>query len=297
MFPMVPVDFKSDYYFKYRKSSMMRNDFRPRAPGTESAGSGFDMLPDQYMCDVYALHKDIPDQIRSNVDAPLQLDQSVTQFLTQQSLIQREGAFATRYLSTDSGWKIVVSGVATAPVAGQFRKWSDAASDPIEDIKSKSTEVQRGSGFRPNVLTMAQDVRDALDTNPAVIDRIKYSGGTSSTSPAQVTDVALAQLFGVDEIVISSAVQATTPEGAEEENFDFIVSGKVLLAYRTKNPGLMVPSAGYVFSWRNYIGNPEGVAVKKFRMEHLESDRVECSMAYDMKMVGADLGALFDEVV
>jgi hypothetical protein len=53
MFPVVPVEKQSDRYFTYTKADWFRDEMKIRAPGTESAGSGFnvDNTP-SYFCDI-----------------------------------------------------------------------------------------------------------------------------------------------------------------------------------------------------------------------------------------------------
>ena len=293
VFPMVPVESKSDLYFIYDKADMHRNDIRPRAPGTESAGSGFGISNDNYNCAVYSLHKDIDDQIRANADDPLDLDTAATQFLVGQSLIQREVTFAQKFMA-QSVWSLDYEGVASGPTGSQVLKWSDDASDPVADVKKAATAIHRLTGLRPNTLTMAQDVRDALDTNPSIIDRLKY--GQTSPGAVVVGDADLARVFGVERIIVSGAIINNAKEGAAANN-DFVIKGGVLLTYSAPAPSLMAPSAGYVFTWRGLLGNNEGVAIRRFRMEHLRSDRVEIDLAYDQKKVSSDLGAYFRTMV
>jgi hypothetical protein len=72
-----------------------------------------------------------------------------------------------------------------------------------------------------------------------------------------------------------------------------------LLCHVASAPGVEVPSAGYTFSWSglaaDYSG--QGLAMNKFRMEHLGGDRVEGQLAFDQKVVGAQLGYFFASVV
>lgn len=293
VFPMVPVEKSSDVYFRFNREDFWRNDFRPRAPGTESAGSGFGLDTDSYLCKTFALHKDVDDQIRSDVDAPIVMDTAVSQFLMQQSLIQREVNFAANYMA-NGVWTTNYEGVAATPTLPQVLKWSDDASDPVADVKRGMTAIHKLTGFRPNKLTLAQDVRDVLDTNPSIIDRLKY--GQTAGAPVTVTDSALAAMFGVDEILVSGAVINNAAEGAAL-NTDFVVKGGALLTYSAASASLMMPSAGYTFTWRGLLGNNEGVMTKKFRMEHLNSDRIETMLSYDQKVVGADLGAYFRTLV
>ena len=70
-----------------------------RAPGTESAGAGYDLSTDSYSANVIALHKDVADQIRQNADAPLDMDADATKFLTQQMMIKRDKDWASSFFS------------------------------------------------------------------------------------------------------------------------------------------------------------------------------------------------------
>ena len=56
----------------------------------------------------------------------------------------------------------------------------------------------------------------------------------------------------------------------------------------------MTPSAGYTFSWTGATGaSDSGGRIKRFRLELLESDRVEIQMSFDQKLVAPDLGYFF----
>ena len=68
VFPRVPVQKQSDLYWKYSKSDWRRTDAQKRAPGTETAGVGWKVDTGQYFAEVWAVHKDIDDQVRANAD-------------------------------------------------------------------------------------------------------------------------------------------------------------------------------------------------------------------------------------
>ena len=71
VFPVVPVDKKSDKYFVYTKNDWFRDEAQRRADATESAGSGYNLTTGTYSADVFAFHKDVGDQTVANADAPL----------------------------------------------------------------------------------------------------------------------------------------------------------------------------------------------------------------------------------
>ncbi|MGI4260843.1 hypothetical protein ACR2VJ_27520, partial [Klebsiella pneumoniae] len=132
-----------------------------------------------------------------------------------------------------------------------------------------------------------------LVEHPDIIARV-WNGQT--TGVAQVAYSDLAKVFRVDEVVVSGAIYNAAEEGAPFSG-QFVAAGVALLAYVARTPGLMTPSAGYRFNWRKFAGNGEGLRIKKFRMEQLESDRIEIGMSTDQKVVGADLGALFSAAI
>ncbi len=296
VFPLVPVQKRSDAYYVYDRSYWFRSEVQRRAPGTESAGGGYVLTTDTYFADVYALHKDIDDQIRANEDNPLNSDRDAVEWLNLQFMLEKERQFASTYMTT-SVWATDVTGVASSPTGAQVLRWSDAASNPIEDVRRYKLEVKRLTGLMPNVLTLGVEVYTALVDHVDIIDRIKYSGGVGPNNPARTTMDALAQLFEVDEIIVGSAVQNTAAEGVAASNA-FIVGKSALLSYRPPRPGILIPSAGYNFAWTGYLGGGLGAAqISRFRMEHLKSDRIEGEQAYDMKVVSPDLGVFFNTIV
>jgi len=286
-FPIIPVDKQSDIYWLYTKNDWFRDEAQQRAAGTESAGGGYSVdSSNTYYCKVYAFHKDVPDQVRANADAALDVDRDATMFVTQRLLIRREKEWHDKYFAAGKGWKDY-TGVAGVPAANQFKQWSDfTSSDPVNDIKVARMYIKTLTGFRPNTLVLQEEVFETLKLHPDIIDRYKY------TTAQVITADMLAKLFEVDRILVSGGVYATNNEGVTGA-YSFIASKGALLCYSAPNPGLLTPSAGYTFAWKGLSGMGYSTAIKNFRMEHLESDRIEGQAAFDCKIVAADLGAFF----
>jgi len=285
VFPIVPVSKQSDLYYVYEKDAFMRSDAQKRAPGRESAGTGYELSTDSYRADVYAVHKDISDQERANSDEPLDADRDATEFLTHQMLIRREKQFVNDYFTT-SIWNGSTTGTDVTP--GTL--WDASGSDPIVDVAAEIIAIKQKTGRRPNTLVVSEPVHMALKNNEAILDRI--SGGALPGRAAFVTRELLAQAFEVDNYVVASAVENTAAEGATFSG-SHIFGKNALLCYSEQNPGLRKPSAGYIFTWTGLLGGAAGIQISRFRMEHLKSDRVEAEMAWDMKVVSAELGAFF----
>lgn len=287
VFPNVPVGKKSDKYFTYTQGYWFRTDAQKRAPATESVGTGYGVSTDDYVCDVYAIHHDIADQIRANADNPLNLDREGTMFVTRQLLLKRELDWVTAFFAA-SKW----TGSTTAGDITPGTKWENVASTPIEDITAQIIAVAKKTGYRPNTFICGPEVWDKLRNHPDIVDRMK------TTDDKIVTEALVGRLIGVPRLFVAWAVKNTANEGATA-SYDFMFGKNALLLYAAPSPGLMVPSAGYTFSWTGYAPGqgPEGNVISTFRMQHLKADRVEGEMTYALKQVAPTLGVYFSACV
>lgn len=299
VFPNVPVSKQSDRYFVFDRGDFNRDEAQKRAPGTESSGGGYniDNTP-TYFADVWAHHKDLPEQVRANADAAIDVERGAAEYVMHKMLIKKEKDWVSNYFA-GSVWTNDYDGVAAAPGANQTIQWSDQTSgNPISDIRSAKTAILQSTGFEPNTLVIGQEVFDALVDHPDIVDRIKYSGGVGPNNPAIVNEQSLAALFGVARVLVAKAIENTADEGQTAAH-SFIAGKKALLTFSAPTPSLMVPSAGYTFSWSGYLGqsNQFGIATSRIPMAHLKSDRIEAEMAFAHKLVSADLGFFWDSIV
>lgn len=285
VFPSVRVTKKSDTYYIFNKNDMLRDEAKPRAPHTESAGSGFGLTTGTYNADVYALHKDISDQERANEDPGVSLDRTTVQWLTNRMLMRRETQWVADYFVTG------IWGTSATPSA----LWDNySTSDPIGDIETAIRTVMINTGLRPNVLTLGYDVDRWLKHHPDIVDRIKYTGGLVNQVNLRR---ALAELFGLDNVYVAQAVTATNNEG-ETAAYAFTHGKHALLTYSPPAPALNTPAAGYTFVWDGVSdGMGESIGIVKFPMPELRSERIESQAAWDNKLVGTDLGYFLESVV
>jgi len=282
VFPSVKVPHKSDLYYTYPREYWFRTDAELRGPGAESAGSGYETSTDSYNCDVFALHKDIDDQTRANADAQITLDRDATEFVTSHLLQRREQAFVTEYFAG------TVWGTDVTPT----NLWDDyAMGDPIGDLRTGIITMAQETAKKPNKLVLGPQVWDKLQDHPDFLDRIKF------TQKGIVGTDLLAEMLGLDEVLIPWSVKNTAAEGATAV-YDFNFGKNALLVHVAKSPGLNTASAGYTFQWSGLFGGgSNGIRIKRFRLERNASDRIEAEEALDQKVVSTELGYFFDGAV
>ena len=298
VFPLVPVQKQSDIFWKFSKSDWRRTEVRKRAPGTEAPGVGWNMQTDTYYAEQYAVKHDITDEERANADSNFNLERDATEFITNQMLLSRDIDWTTRYFGA-SIWSTTKTGVASGPTGTQYVQWDQAASDPINDVATAFIAFRLLTGFAPNICVMGPYVMNALKQHPDIIDRIKY------TQRGVVTEDLIATLFDVDELYVNYASVASGQQINDAKaqdaaaTYSFIADSKAVgFFYSPSAPALRTPAAGYIFQWVALVGSGgRGIRIRRFRMEHISTDRIQAEQTYDMKVVGADMGLYFTAAV
>lgn len=285
VFPIVRVQKQTDKYYTYTKNDWFRDEAQLRADASQSAGSGYGLSTATYSCDVWAFHKDIGSQVRANADAQINLDRDAVQFVTQRLLLRQELQWVSDYFTT-SVW---------ATDSTPSNLWSDyTASDPIEDIETGKETILKNTGFMANTLVLGYQVARKLRNHPDIVDRIKYTQGVTART---VTNEMLAAMFGVDRVLVPYGVKATNNEG-ETAAYDFAHGKHALLCHVAPSPGLLTPSAGYIFAWDGVSGGlGQNVGITRIDMPKEKAQRIEGEIAFDNKVVGSDLGYFFSSAV
>lgn len=291
IFPTVKSPTKSNRYFKYSRADFFRSVAGVRAPSTEAPGGGYrvDSTPN-FNCEVVSVRKDIDDGVRANSDQPLDSDRDATIWVTQQLLLKRDLDWVSKYFK--SGVWGVDADVTNASYGNG--RWSAAGSTPIKDLRAQIVAMMRNTSMKPNCLTLGTEVWQVLQDHPDFLDRIAF-GQVGNASI--VTPNLLAQILGIEKVVIAEAIYSTANEGATDA-YSFILGKHALLTYGAKEASVWQPSAGYTFVWTGYFGaSAEGSRILKMRDDPKHTDIIEGEMGYDINVVCSELGCFFPSVV
>lgn len=292
VFPIIPVQRQSDLYYIYDKGDFLRDEAQERSHFAESAGGDFDVTTDVYFAKKHAFHQDVAPEQRVNYDEPLDADRDAQIFVSQKMLLRREMVFVSKFF-IPGVWGRDITGVAASPAADQAIQWDQPTSTPIQDITNASVQMASTTGIRPNTLVLSPKVFNDLKNHFDILDRIKY------TERGIVTTELLAALFEVDNVYVSWAVVNSAQKGLAE-NVNFIAGKNALLTYSNPNPSLRSASGGYIFAWTGLEGaGAYGNRIVRIPMDllGLGTERIEGEIAFDAKMVGADLGVFFSGIV
>lgn len=303
VFPNVPVNRQSDYYFEFLKGAWFRNEARVRGPGAKAARGGYPVTSGSYHCLEHAFAHPVPIEVINNADIPAQPFETGVRFATEKVMLAKEKAVADLCM-TSGNW------TTSDDVAAAWVGTADGSGNTfIDDILTQKEVIRQLIGVYPNRLIMDAKTFKEVKTEYTVLERIKYTG--TQGAPADVTTRTLAQLFELDWVGIGGAIYSDAEEVVAGTDFNAVdlwevnaTKGAALLYYSAPAPALDVPSAGYIFNWKG-AESPEdaeidaGVyrSVRYWWDKDTKSYIVEASESFDEKVVCADAGCLFYDTI
>ena len=299
LFPRVPVATATGHYYKYDKATLARDDVKrkPAFGKVEPSIMGND--EDTYSCKVDQIIMGI-DQItalnytRAGVVGMIDPRKAKTIAATEKMNTHLDMMFSKAFFKAGVQQN-ELEGVTTTPTAKQFYQFDNDNADPIQLFDSLCVQIQREGRRKPNKLALGVDTFTALKSNAMILERVKFGGST--LNPATVNERALAELFGLNEVVVLDS-SYNTAELGQEPKMEFICDAKgALLLYAPDIPHIDEPSAGYTFSW-DALGNGQPVVFSHFQGESgTHTEFIEGICAYDMKKTGDDMAFYLKDCV
>lgn len=296
IFPSVPVALPSGKYFEFEKADLARINTQIKPPYGSVAPAIFGLSEKSYSCKVYQILIGL-DEIMARpyevLDSAVDPRRVRVKTIIEQISLKQEVEFAQNFFKSGV-WSNEWQGAANDNVAQKkFKKFSQSV-DPLKFIDDRATEIRRAGRRRPNKLALGLDVFNALKNNPFVLEKIKYSG--NAQNPAVVTENVLAQIFGVERVVVLDATYNAAGFG-QVEDMQFICSPKdALLLYAPDQPSIEDASAGMIFSWT--INSNNTIAIQEFDGPggtHVQL--MEGLIAFDMKKTADSLAVFMKDCV
>lgn len=285
LFKPVSVAKQADKYFVWNKGDMWRREAsRRRAPGADFPRVGIRLSTDNYSCEQIPLEYPIPDEIRANQDAAVDIEQTAAMYLVDQLNLEKDIAFATDFFAASKGW-----GVGTVSVA-----WDTVATGtPVTNITAAVRDIRRALGASQQheiVALGGVKILSALLSSAQVRERTQYTMAQTQMA----LEGSLAGVLGLDRLIISNREYNTAKEG-RAASYSPVFDNDLLVVAVPRNPGKNVAAAGYTFEW-----DEDGrgtMYTEMYREEPKKQDVLRAICYWDMKQTGADLGIFFENAV
>lgn len=291
--PVVDVQKQSDKYmvFDYQDHMIADEDIR-RAPGTVATEMRTGWSEDSFYAEGYAKRYALYDEEIANADeeALFNLKEMAARQVKAKLLLNKEiksASLLTNQNNFHNDLKVSTGTTNTADVI----KWSDYAnSDPMKDIFKLREKVERLGGMDMNTLVLSKPVYNILKFHPKL--KATLAG---FTSPEMVSDEAIKQLLGVDNLVIANARKATSAQRRVGEGgmTNYIWGNNAVLMYLPPGgAGRDVPAAAYTYQWTNPQANVTGAQkTREYYSEEAKTLWIETEEWFAQK-VTSELGAI-----
>lgn len=298
IFPIVPVQLSTSYYYIFSKGDLARDNVARKPENGKVTPMMFGSTQDLYSCQVDQIIVGL-DQIRTldyqRSGAPGMADprRARVRIATEQLKLHMDRTFSEGYFKSGI-WSNEYTGTSSTPSGKQFYKFNDANFDPVGFFGTLRTEMMKNGRRRPNVLALGVEAYEGLKSNPDILERVKYSGSTAN--PATINQNVLAQLLEIDRVVVLNSTYNAGGYGTE--NMQFICDSKgALLCYAAPNPAVDEASAGYTFAW-DMLGNGQYIAFDQYEGENgTHTEFVEGLMSTTPKKVCDELGVFLTACV
>ena len=299
VFPIVPVSLPTARYYQFSLADLARISMAEKPQFGTVNPSVWGQTDDSYSVKVYQGMYGI-DQISASAynraGAPGVADPKVAKakLAAEQVNLFMDYMFAKNFF-TSGVWTTEYTGQSSTPSANQFWQFDNDNSNPIQLFDDLKSEMKEKGRRTPNKLALGVNTYKALKNNKYVLERIKYGG--SSANPATVNEKILAELFGIDQVLVLESTYNEAGLGQSPQMQYICDKNSALLCYTTDSPAIDEPSAGYIFAW-DMLGNGQHMAITDYLgAPGTHSEFVEALCSFDMKRVSQDLAVFLTDCV
>lgn len=165
-----------------------------------------------------------------------------------------------------------------------------ATATPIVDIRDAVLKVYDNSGLMANAVILSWKRFQVLKDVVEIIDRIKYSGH-QDPKRLNITMQALADLFGVQKLIVAGGQKNTADEGQNASLASLWPDARAMICRVAVTGDIREPCIGRSLHWGGG-GSQIGGVVESYRDETVRSDIIRHRMDTDEKRLYIEAGHL-----
>lgn len=280
LFPLFPTGLQAAQYYQFDRSNMLSVPTGiERAPSSAYKRQVMKISGDSYFCRNYGIEEPIDDGERAKYASALDADAAAVRRGVNTILVNHELRVRD----------VVYAGSSGIPTSTPTTKWDQANSTPIQDVDAMRESIHNNCGLEGNLLLFTRPVFNVLKEHPQLLARQTY------TTAGSVSLDMMARLFNVSEILVAGGLTNAAAEGLTESPAA-IWGPNVILAHVERATDLDAPNFGRTFAWSQFSG-ADGLLVKSYREEGIDSDIHRVSQFCDEKLVGAECGYVLTSVL
>lgn len=279
LMPRLNVPSRTGFYFTYSKDKFRIEDSRRTGVSRANRAdhglvkTAFGPLAERSLEE--AIEYEVRDTYPSPHDARVDATENVTENLDL-GLEKEIANLLTNASATNISQTVTLSG---------NDQWSDFAnSDPFTDIQTGFDTIKANAMVRPNTFALGYLVWAKLRHHPDLLGRL------SVASVRVLTEQLLADLIGVEKVLVGDALYNTADEG-QTASMSYVWDKHALLAYVIGTPKIKSISLGYTLQMQ------DARYVDRWDEPWVKSEFVRANDYYESKLVAAEAGYLIKNAV
>jgi hypothetical protein len=165
-------------------------------------------------------------------------------------------------------------------------KWSTAATaTPRSNVTTGIKTIVQATGLLPNIFVCTWQTFQNLINTTEVVEATKYGGSQLNTRGFEAQKAAIATYFGVNEVVVTNAVENGNKEGAAFSATQIWSDANGFLVVAAGGSIEGAPSWGRSFLWRD--DSPSNVNVESYREDAVRGTIIRTRHYVDEKELNA----------
>lgn len=280
LFTMTPVMKKAAKYPVITRESLTMRADTVRAPRGAYNRTNFQTKDKDFSCVEHGLEGQLDASERSLYKSDLDAEMATTQDIFNKILREQEIRIAALAFNA-STWT-------GAPLFTDCHGWADTTdAKPIDDVQNAKLKVFQNCGLEANTLVLSRTNLTYLLQNAQIVGRVKEA----QVAGWNVLMNMLANLLGIDRILVGNGVYNAKPEGETAASISQIWSDDyAMVAVVSGGTTPIEPTVGRTFLWTD--DSPENVTAESYDEPQTRSTVFRVRQNTDEQVIDAYFGHL-----
>lgn len=289
VFPVIDVASQAGVYGIIPVEQLLQQRNTKRAPGAGYSRGTFQFESATYACEEHGAEEPVDDRQAKMYREYFDAEQVSTLRAFSSVLRNAEQRVADSVFNTTT-W------TGSSLFTSITDEWDDIANAvPITNVDAAVKKVYDNSGLWANALVVNQKVFRNLRRCAQVIDAIESNGAGDPSKQSDITAEQLAQVFGLDYVIVAGASRNNAKEGQSVSPVQIWSDEYAMVCRVATSADMAEPCIGRLFHWSE-DGSSVGGTVESYRDESVRANIIRVRHDVDEVVLYAQAGHLLGNI-
>ena len=289
VFPVVEVASQAGVFGIIPVEQLLQQRTTNRAPGSGYSRGNFTFTTSTFACEEHGAEEPVDDRQAKMYREYFDAEQVSTMRAFSAVLRNAEQRVADAVFNTGT-WN------GASLTTGITNEWDDVGNcTPITDVDAAVKKVYDGSGLWANALIINQKVFRNLRRCSQIIDAIESSGAGDPSKQSDITAEQLAQVFGLEMVIVAGASRNNAKEGQSVSPVQIWSDEYAMVCRVATSSDMAEPCIGRIFHWAE-DGSSMGGTVESYRDENIRANIIRVRHDVDELVLYPQAGHLLSNI-